>query len=219
VDVAILTAAWSLPRERGRWHLSRLVRAAVQCSELRGCRAVIAFVARSNPGAAILKYLGAATVPTFYLRAPAGAKIDCAQPPAIEPCAPPPHVASAADAVRFHYSTDDEWRAQFLKRPYPTRTLRIGAALAVIEEAENADRLQFLADGVNPLAAVAALAKSAHERQRDLFHFTTSKPLAAAAEKSGLGIVPGYVTIMRPARSTIGSALAAAWDVQPGDRM
>lgn len=230
--VSVVVAACTLPSARGRGCYARVLQAAVERSAARGCAALLGFVTAENATGRGLARLGAAAIPSAYLVsrdraafAPAGvlelraAKLadDWAVRAAVYARAP-------AAPAGFHYPDATAWRSQIMNRPHGVQCLRVGATCrAVIERAGDTDRLQWLeGDGRERLAAIRALAARARCRNRKFFMYSTCPHEAAAAQRLGLAMHPGYMmalALQPGGAATVGDWPAMAWRVQSGDRM
>ena len=228
-DIGILTAAWTLPKYRGRGCYARLLDAAVEIGTNNGCAALIAFVVASNASAVGLRRVGARAVPTCYLFLAPG---DSLRPPSrravVRSIRPGErgHSGSTDSRLAFHYLTADEWTAQFIRRPHRTTTFEVDDAIAVVEHVGNTDRLQFLSRArESNVDALLAMAIRAHSANRHFFSFTTDEELAKRAAAHGLQRQAGALLVLelKPEmglQHVAGGLLASSpWHVQPGDRM
>jgi GNAT superfamily N-acetyltransferase len=219
VDVAVVTAAWTLPRERGRGYLLRLLRTAVPRARERGCRAVLSFMTADNASAVLLRRAGAWSVPTFYLSTTASA----ASEPNLDnsPLPVTDGYASSAPAISFHYASREDWHSQFVDRPLPTERIASGGTTAVVERTPVADRLLMLVAPPNVAAdALEAYARSARNAGRGFFHVTTSPELARASRSRGLVVRAGHLMVQDiAAQPALKVPRHAAWRIHSGDRM
>jgi GNAT superfamily N-acetyltransferase len=219
IDVAIVTAAWTLPRDRGRGYLLRLLRTAVARARERECSALLSFMTADNASAVLLRRAGAWSVPTFYLAGTARA----AGEPSFDD-SPSPNVtprAASAPAVGFHYALHEDWRSQFIDRPLPTECIGSGDATAVVERTPDADRLLMLLAPPNGAAAMLErCARHARNAGRGFFHVTTSPGLARAARSRGLAVRAGYLMVQDiAAQADLNVPRHTVWCVHSGDRM
>lgn len=218
IDVAVITAAWTLPRDRGRGYLLRLLRVVSPRARERGCRAVLSFMTADNASAVLVRRAGGWSVPTFYLTTAASA-----DEPSYEDSSPP--VAndrpSSAPEISFHYASPEDWRSQFVDRPLPTEHIASGDTTAVVERAPVADRLLMLLTRPDGAAdALEACARSARNAGRDFFHVTMSAALARASRSRGLTVRPGHLMVQDvSALPDLNIPRCAAWQVHSGDRM
>lgn len=219
--VGVLTAAWTLPEHRGRWHLRRLIERIKSVTAERGCAALLSFVTVDNASAAVLARMRAFSSPTFYLHgaaSPSGVAGAAAEPRKMELQAVDV-AADGAGAIRFAYGWED-WRQQHLDRPGTTTAHAVGANLAVVEEVGTTDRVQWLGGprDSRPTALAAVLAR-ARARGRHLFHFTISSELAQAARSCELDVREGAMMVLGLGLGPGEDWWRAPWHVQAGDRM
>jgi GNAT superfamily N-acetyltransferase len=218
--VGVLTAAWTLPEHRGRWHLRRLIQRIKSVAAERGCVALLSFVTLDNASAAVLARLRAVPFPTFYLHGGAprlgAAGADFTPRAAVLRAADV--AADGAGAIRFAYGWDD-WRQQHLDRPHATVSLAVGASVAVLEETESTDRIQWLGGSSDAAPqTLAALLSRAAGRGKQLVHFTMSGALARAAREQGLEVRDGAMMVIDLAEHG-DDWWRGTWHVQGGDRM
>jgi GNAT superfamily N-acetyltransferase len=235
IDVAILTAGWTLPEARGRGLFDHLVRASSRLAAERGCVLLLGFVTRDNSSARMMRRCGSTMLPTTYLfspppRGPSGGDADAAsaRPSASDAVEKALSSDPGSAAVRFDYPRREDWRSQFLDRPHAVETLAIGKCHAVVELTGGADRLQLLVGPVaDRAAALAALAARARARNRCFFAFASGSPDPGLARALGLTWKAGDVTllVLRPKELASAWGVAGtwpsmgAWDIQSGDRM
>lgn len=228
-DIAILTAAWTLPSYQGRWHLARLIDASMRIARDKRCVALLSFVTAENASATILRRKGAVALPARYLFLSPNASLEL--PKALPPSRiiPTDQLAvrvQANSAVTFHYASEQEWRSQFLHRPSPTAAFDVPSGVAVVEHVGTTDRLQFLSKpGQDGLTSLLAMANRAQQRKRHFFHFTMSERFAASAADHGFSVGKGYAMVIdlesasASGPQVVDSLHAAPWEVQAGDRM
>lgn len=227
VQIAVFTAAWTLPAYRGKWHFARLIREASRIARDKECVAALSFVTADNASAAVLRRAGARPLPATYLHASPGMALELPNLlPELEPFPAgdwPP--ARFGNEVSFHYATDEDWRAQMIDRPNDTVSVCAGEVVAVVEQTETTDRLQFLSGPGDGGSAFAAIARSCLDRGRTFFHFTTSDSLGDQAREYGLRVRPGYIMLLDLTDGTddtddeFAALLESTWHVQAGDRM
>jgi GNAT superfamily N-acetyltransferase len=219
IDVAVVTAAWTLPRDRGRGYLLRLLRTAVARARERGCRAVLSFMTADNASAVLLRRAGAWSVPTFYLSVgeDAGDGPDCED----SPTPTTNDHAGSGTPISFYYASPEDWRSQFVDRPLPTERIESGDATAVVERTPVADRLlMLLAPPSGAADALETCARSARDAGRSFFHVTTSADLARASRSRGLTVRPGHLMVQDiAAHADLNVPRHAVWHVHSGDRM
>lgn len=228
-NVAILTAAWTLPRFRGRRHFSTLIRASEPIARDNGCVAILSFVTGHNASGRILRDCDAYAIPTWYISASAGQELRLPNtlPPVREKdSADGPFAQPDCGAVSFYYDSDVEWRAQFIFRAHPVVALEADKSEFILERVGDTDRLQYLSGDADDHANLAAIARNAQRNSRQLFCFTTSKGLAACAARMRMNVDAGNIMIIDlpekvadERRTALRLRQAPEWKVQPGDRM
>jgi len=67
INVSVISAAGTIPTERGAGHYAALLEAAIERSRQRGCTAALAFVTQENASGRGLRRLGAHEIPSFYI--------------------------------------------------------------------------------------------------------------------------------------------------------
>jgi GNAT superfamily N-acetyltransferase len=231
MDVGVIGSAATLPSERGRGHYGRLLEAVREHAATKGYVAIIGFVTRDNLSGRWLARRGALPIPSFYILSTRGRR------PVSRPTrdglahSVPERLAatlahresSRAPGTRFLYACSSDWRRQFIDRPCPVRFLRLAHdALALVETVGDTDRLQWLACPREKMTgAIARLAAASAAAKRQFFLYTLDPLLAAAAQRVGLGMRPGYLMLWPTGhRTEAWNRLAnASWTVQSGDRL
>jgi hypothetical protein len=238
--VGIMVGACVPPREQGRGRFMRLWKGAVDYCATRGCIALLGFVTADNASCLILRRARALQIPSSYV-------ISSNSP--VTSTAVTPHftdvVADTADlplsawsdfaraalqgqpsnwVARFHYSSIDAWRSQFIDRPHPVELLRIGdTALAIIERVGDTDRLQWLnANAGEYAAAVAAIVTRARLARRRFFTYSTVAFPEAVLHNYSLKVRAGYIMAVptRPEHEVhVRTWATLPWWVQSGDRL
>jgi GNAT superfamily N-acetyltransferase len=208
-DVAILTAAWTLPEHRGRGCYARLLDAATRLAADNGCAALLGFVTTKNPSGAGLRRRGAREVRTRYLSLAPGDAV-CTAPRQRQSTSP-----REGEEITFHYANRDEWESQFVDRPGRTTLLESAAGTAVVEHVGRTDRLQYLPRCARADAVVALAAQTCSTGRR-FFYFTTDDDVAEHAAANGLRQQAGALMILELRGERWSEA---SWHVQPGDRM
>lgn len=238
--VGIMVAACVPPRERGRGRFMRLWKGAVEYCATRDCTALLGFVTADNASCLILRRARAVQIPTSYVMSDDSAVnsiagtphlVDVVADAADFPLSGWPDFARAALQVqpsstvcRFHYPTIDTWRSQFIERPHPVELLRIGdSALAVIEQVDDTDRLQWLhADPHGYGAAVAAIVARARLAGRRFFMYSTAAIPESDLRNCSLKVRPGFIMAV-PTRTEheahVRTWATLPWQVQSGDRL
>lgn len=228
-DIGIASGSWTVPAARGQGHFSRMMLASAERAGQHGCRFFLAFVTADNASSGALERCGAVMRNASYLVSVDEPRLNesAASWPvaeaATEEASPFDSAASTDERILFHYRNSDDWRAQIVSRPDPTSTLSVGPHLAVIENVDNTDRLQWTSAPVDQRAAVAsALARRSAASGRRFFMYGSGGWTAACADSAGLVVKPGYIAILPAAGTRMRDypAIAAAdWDVQSGDRL
>jgi len=249
VEVGIVTAAWTLPAARGRGCLEALLRGSVRIAAQRGCVLLLAFVTRENGSSGVMRRCGSTMIPTAYLRSSPKdrrLRVDCKSLvlTAVDATEVETSFAcrKAESAARFDYSRSQDWRSQYLQRPYSVETLSAGESKVIVEKVGDTDRLVLL---IGPRAerrrVLAALAWRARQAGRNFFAFTMDPSDHELAGEEGWRSRPGYLAALGVARgrpapvATLPElreiaadrklkwpdpALALGpWQVHPGDRM
>jgi len=242
LDVCVISAAGTLPSERGRGHYGTLIRAARNHCRERGYAALLGFVTRQNHSGKGLIGLGACAIPSFYIvsasrslrhhdpRSNLGGLRTVRTEEAFKeraaratPCMPTRPPSSCAPYASFHYRDAEDWRRQFIHRPYDVRAIRIGHdGLALLEAVGSTDRLQWLhCPHARTTSVVATLAASSAAAGRKFFMYTLDPLHAAAAQRVGLEARPGYMMLLRcgPQDGRWEALTRSAWHVQSGDRL
>jgi hypothetical protein len=179
---------------------------------------LLSFVTLDNASAIVLSRLRAVPLPSFYLLGsePFAELAGVAPEPRTAALCASDVANAAAGAIHFSYDWPD-WRQQHLERPYATVSLAVDQSLAVLEETEATDRLQWFG-GPNDAAprVLDALLARCRERGRKLFHYTMSPTLAGAARERGLEVRPGAMMVLDLDGD---DWWRARWHVHGGDRM
>lgn len=246
IRIGIMTGSWTLPAARGRGCFSRLIEASLMVTSERGGALLLAFVTADNPSCRQLRRSGAAFVPTSYLFSEGGPQAeDVPRWTAVD--ADERHAAAIAHSSKgqchFIYERFEDWRCQFLERPYPTGLLSAGdGAFAVLERKGGTDRLQALwtSPGSLDFRLAELRAQTAAQGNR-LFAFSSEAAFGKTARAMGFVERPGYVTTMvtddarlraamklseaieAPSHAMLTDATSpwflGAWSLQSGDRM
>ncbi len=231
VNVCVISAAATLPAERGRGHYAALLQAALECARERGWAALLGFVTRDNTSGRGLMRLGSRAIPSFYVFSEQRPRIRAAErllrtervEQAQERIARELTRTSRAPAAHFYYEQQEDWTQQLMRRPHPVRAVRCGHdSLAVIESVGSTDRLQWLAcPHAKAASSIAALAAHSAAAGRQFFTYTLDPLLAKAARRVGLRIREGYLMLLPTGYSTVDWAelARATWAVQSGDRL
>jgi len=232
VDVGVITAAATLPDQRGQGHYAKLLRMAVEYARDRRYVALLGFVTHDNGSGRGLMRLGSRAIPSFYVHSghrPAARHptTRCARDRAAlrvrERVARELARSSKARQAHFHYERAEDWESQLIRRPHAVHAVQRGHdSLALVETVGSTDRLQWLAcpkeKAVRNIATLAARSESAGKR---FFMYTLDGCVAAAAGRAGLRIRSGYLMLQPTGTSSVdwNELAAAAWSVQSGDRL
>ena len=245
IDVCVISAAATLPSERGCGHYVALLRAATECARERQYTALLGFVTRNRSSGRPLLKMGALGIPSFYIRSVPGPQIrhpsratglrlrlissdhrqsglDCAGVLAAQRGIPTARAALTSSA-RFHYANEEDWRSQFTRRPHPVRLVKFAQnSIALIETLHGTDRLQWSScpEGAM-LRSIARLAALSTASRRAFFMYTLDRDQADGARRLGLKVQDGYLLVLPSGYcSERWRALASAsWCVQSGDRL
>jgi hypothetical protein len=203
----IITASWTLPDERRRGCMTRLIEGSRAQVLAAGGELVLGFVTADNASGRRMQAAGSRLVPTWYCRSTGPAAV----------IAPDESDVPGA-GIRFVYD-GDERDGQFGGRPGLVSTVAGREWTAIVEHGDGVDRLLGL--DVPPgewTGAVSALAAGAHERGRYLFVFTSRRPEAQALGAAGFTLTDGWLTVLN-ARAPGAAWSDDPWVVQNGDRM
>lgn len=235
--VGIMTGSWTLPQFRGRGHFTQIIKESLRLTAEAGGSALLAFVTEENGSFRQLAKAGAALVPASYLlstpqtqEARAGHgnlhRLEKSGPVISEVFARLSD-DEARRYCRFHYSSEHDFRSQFIDRPGETEIFRDSSGcFGIIEKKGETDILQlFLADVEDEAALTKCLGSFLFHalcEGRKLFLYSTLPTVARACTRLGISIKRGFLTIM----TTDGAASEAAhywtncsWNVQSGDRV
>jgi GNAT superfamily N-acetyltransferase len=239
IDVCVISAAATLPSERSQGHYALLLEAAREHCRSVGYVALFGFVTRDNNSRKGLLRLGAHEIPSFYVTSvkpcwQGPRKVSPIKSRALPPrrrsstVPAPPRLgaasnASAGQGARFWYPSAEDWQQQFLRRPNPVRAMTLAHdSIALVETVRSTDRLQWLACPRGKLnASIARLSTLSAGAGRAFFMYTLDPLQAAAAQRAGLKILPGYLMMLPTGlHSAAWQALTqATWQVQSGDRV
>jgi hypothetical protein len=245
IDVCVISAAATLPSERGRGHYGTLLRAAVDCARERQYTALLGFVTCDNPSGLALLKRGALGIPSFYISSVAGQQAisDPTRAAGIRPrlvvddcrqaggnysnrsCTArhAPTAQRELASAQFHYQNGWDWRSQFIRRPHPVRMVQLAHDSAgLIETVHGTDRLQWLrcppSETLRSITGFAALSAAS---RRAFFMYTLDPDQADGALHVGLKVKEGYLLVLPSGYcSERWRALASAsWCVQSGERL
>jgi len=246
--IGIMSGSWTLPEARGQGCFTRIIEESIQLTAQKGGAMLIAFVTEDNASFRQLAKAGSALFPSTYIFS--------------TPDTPRPkhaaalHVAETSvgmaneiqeklktrytDRIHFVYPSPKDLSDNFFRRAAPTEVLQDEAGgIAVIETKPDTYLLQLYASG-NHKACIASVLNRAFEDGRKFFMFSTRNDVTDICREMGLGIKPGYVTVLMTDESKLRSAknisakwtsdnstplakqesewFLGAWDVQSGDR-
>ncbi len=242
MDVCVVSGAATTPEERGRGHYSSLLQTALEQSRRRGLVAMMAFVTRENTSARGLMRLGAHAIPSFYIasngseRPRRRRRISDTSKTGTVPMTPaswmrrlhaevrlPDTPAAKGSPAHFHYDRFDDWRGQFVTRPYPVHQIALSEdSVALVERVGSNDRLQLLQcpDRAVP-GNIDAISGASGAAGQSFFMYTLDPRESRAAERLRLKIVQGHLLLQPTARATDSWDLlkGASWRIQSGDRM
>ncbi|MBI5712959.1 MAG: hypothetical protein HZC38_05975 [Chloroflexi bacterium] len=246
--IGIMSGSWTLPEARGQGCFTRIIEESIQLTAQKGGAMLIAFVTEDNASFRQLAKAGAALFPSAYIFS--------------TPDTPRPKHASAlrviekneatakeiqeklktryVDRLHFVYPSPKDLSDNFFQRAVPTEVLQDETgSVAVIETKPDTYLLQlFAAD--NDETCIANAVNHAFDNNRKFFMFSTCNDLTDICKELGLGIKPGYVTVLMADESKLRSAknissdwagsnstpltqpesewFLGEWDVQSGDR-
>lgn len=226
IDVGVVSAAATLPCERGRGHYSALLQAAIERAREKGYVALLGFVTHDNSSGRGLVRIGARAIPSFYIvsgrqpcRTARKARVARISPTELSDRA----LGSVGSQARFHYGYRRDWMRQFIHRPHPVRALHVAHdSVALVESVGHTDRLQWLAcPREKAPASVAAVAAASAATGRRFFTYTLDPLHAAAAQRLGLQIRRGFMMLLpvEPSSAAWRELAGAAWQVHSGDRL
>jgi hypothetical protein len=245
IDVCVISAAATLPSERGCGHYATLLRAAAECARERQYTAVLGFVTRDNPSGRPLLKMGALGIPSFYISSVSGPQIRhpaCATGPRLRlvsgdsrqsglDCAGmlgtqrgiPTGEGALTSSAQFHYANEDDWRSQFTRRPHSVRLVKFEQnLLGLIETVHGTDRLQWLScPPEGTLKAIGRFATLSAASRRAFFMYTLDSDQAAGARRLGLKVRDGYLLVLPSGYccERWRTLASASWHVQSGDRL
>ncbi|HYM44004.1 MAG TPA: hypothetical protein VET46_14680 [Steroidobacteraceae bacterium] len=230
--VSVVVAACTLPSARGRGCYARVLEAAIQRSAARGCAALLGFVTADNATGRGLRRLGAAAIPSAYIVSRDRAHTSRANNLRLSgarvtddwPVRAARRVRGGGARAAFDYPDAQTWRSQMVDRPHGVQAVRIGATCrALIEGAGDTDRLQWLdGEGRERAAAIRTVAARAAHAGRRFFMYSTCPQEAAAAQRLGLALRPGYMmalAVQQHRAAKVRTWPGLSWLVQSGDRL
>lgn len=209
VDIAIMTASWTLPKARGKGCFSKIISLSQELAYKQDVPYLTAFVTESNASYRRLANAGSLLVPNSNLFSPEEAYSD-ADSAAIELLHDEEKVITAIydrfkalqkDSVSFSY-TREEFYQQYINRPKKAEILKVGSDYALIEETYNVVKVLLLTyeDTDTFEKLIKALANWALEnRSKKLLLFSTKREIIEACEKLGFESLKGYFTILSTA--------------------
>ncbi len=246
--IGIMSGSWTLPEARGQGCFTRIIEESVQLTTQKGGALLIAFVTEDNASFRQLAKAGSALFPSTYIFS--------------TPDTPRPKHAAAlhvieknnaaaneiqekletryADRIHFVYPSPKDLSDNYFHRTVPTEVLqdKMGG-IAVIETKPDTYLLQ-LHTSENHETCIASVLNRTFDDGRKFFMFSTRNDVTDICKGMGLGIKPGYVTVLMTDEAKLRSAknIAAkwtgdnstplaqqesewflgAWDVQSGDR-
>jgi hypothetical protein len=249
LEVGVLSGAWTLPSRRGRGLIQRLFLAASRRMARNGGTLAIGFVTAGSGSHRAMTRLGCESIPSAYLSAPPERRPAGDRGPRL-----PVRTINAREAhrwgvrgiprstVRFDYSCDEDWRSQFIDRPFPVQSLSVEGCRVVVERARDTDRLLWISGpSARRARAVERLAARAARRRRGFFAFLFGDLERSIGDMPGFTRTSGALVILVASRARLATALslppsAAArgheslaspgspwflgpWEIQGGDRM
>jgi ribosomal protein S18 acetylase RimI-like enzyme len=243
VDACVISAAATIPEERGRGHYTSLLQLALEQSRRRGSAAMIAFVTRENVSAGGFVRLGARAIPSFYIvssgsdrarrRQRVGSDTGKSRTMTMTATAwmrqvhagvnSPDAQPTTGYAAHFHYARFDDWKRQFIERPHPVHQIALNDdAVALVERVGSDDRLQLLhcPDRAVP-GNIDAISEASGAAGQNFFMYTLDPGECRAAERLRFKIIHGYLLLQPTVRASESWDLlkGASWRVQSGDRM
>jgi GNAT superfamily N-acetyltransferase len=232
IPVGIVSAAATLPEERGRGQYAQLLEAALERGRERGYAALLGFVTADNASGRGLLRIGAQPIPSFYVFSSARsrprsgwrARTDTRAAPEtpaaeiIELCRRAPAHTQLPHA-HFHYADRGDWEQQFLLRPHPVHAVRLRHdCLGLLEKVHGTDRLQCLAcPGARATASLASLAAASGASGRRFFMYTLDPCEAAAARRLGLKVREGFLMLLPTDRTGKRSPARAGTCIRASD--
>lgn len=233
-SVGIMTGSWTLPEFRGRGHFTRIIEESLRLTSSAGGGALLAFVTEENSSFRQLAKAGAALVPSAYLfstpttqgRASAGElqQVEKSERIVLE-IFERLNDERARRCCRFLYSSENDFRSQFITRLCETEIYRDSAgSIGIIEKRGETDLLQLFLTGADDEEALttclAGFLSRALDRRRKFFLYSTLPALVRAGERLGLGIKRGFLTLLPTGGGEANHTWANhPWNVQGGDRL
>lgn len=226
-DIGIATASWTVPEARGKGLFTRMMQASSVRAADNGCQYLLAFVTADNASRNALERCGATMVASSYVVSSDRLIVaDASDATPVEYVNPSPDdlflATGESGRVRFYYDSSADWAEQHMLRPHPAEVVRVGSHHAIVEKTTDTDRLQWTSAGVTDRPGVAsALAIRAAANGRNFFMYGTGELAALLAPAAGLIARQGFIACLTTANADAMPAveLAAAWDIQSGDRM
>jgi hypothetical protein len=231
VDVCVISAAATLPGERGRGHYAALLQVALDRALEKRYPALLGFVTEDNGSGRGLMRLGSQAIPSFYVFSRARPRARALARPLRaeraervgEQIARGLRRSHPAPEAHFHYEQADDWKRQLVQRPHAVRAVKWGHdSLALVETVGSTDRLQWLTcPNEKTIRSIAALAAQSASEGRRFFMYTLDGLVAEAAQRAGLKFRRGYLLLQPTGCSTADwkELAGAAWAVQSGDRI
>jgi hypothetical protein len=232
-SVGIMTGSWTLPEFRGRGYFTRIIEESLRLTSNAGGGALLAFVTEENSSFRQLMKAGAALIPSSYLfstpttqgRAGAGRlqQVEKSER-VISEIFERLNDDRARRFCRFLYSSENDFRSQFIARPGEIEIYRDDAgSIGIVERKGETDLLQLCLTDVDDEAALtnclAGFLSLALERRRKFFLYSMLPALARTGERLGLGIKRGFLTILPTGEGETHPWANHPWSVQGGDRL
>jgi hypothetical protein len=245
IDVCVISAAATLPSERGHGHYRTLLDAALGRSRGKGCVAALGFVTCDNGSGRGLMRLGARAIPSFYIVATTRPRMRGRA----SACLPAPQAVANAEGwpelgsglaelarqksarrdrsaipqASFYYERAEDWTQQFIRRPNAVRAVRLmHDSFALLERVGSTDRLQWLAcPEAKATRSISKLAAASAATAHEFFAYTLDPCQAAAAQRAGLKLRSGYLMLQPTGYSPSrwDELASASWHLQSGDRL
>lgn len=250
IAVGIMTGAWTLPPFRGQGCFARIIEESVRLTALKEGALLLGFAVEERASFRQLARAGSALFPSSYFISTAQTQVPAlaCQLSRVEQSEQVTRMMyeklkqSHRGYSHFVYSTEREFRAQFVDRPGTTEILtdRQGN-FGIIEKKENTDSLQLLLSDAHEINnCLAGFLKHTLENGRRLFLYSTRPEIRRACVRLGLESKAGSLTVLIAEASLLQTALKIAspltimdsdalaqsgsacfigpWEAQSGDR-
>ncbi len=203
----IMTGSWTLPEARGRGCFSRMIRASEELVAGHGGTMLLAFVTAKNPSRFQLEKAGATLFPTTYFASDFSLDQDAAEGSSretglfqvdedLDSLLGNLWACSGSEQCGFQYARLEDWKVQFIRRPWATVVFgNLAGATAIVEQHAATDRLLlYRTEPGDEVSFLKSLKTHSHEKGKKLFGFASSAMECGHFRNAGLNGQPGFLT-------------------------